>query len=135
MLKIKSIEHIGIAVEDTHAEAKWYCDTLGFTVAYKAPTEPVNYFIKAPDGSCMIEFISASVMPESDPGRVDFPKVNPTQLHIAFEIEDFDAAYDALLAKGVKFEGPRPTGTGRKLAFFRDPEGIPLQLVYRPEPL
>ncbi|MBI4529940.1 MAG: VOC family protein, partial [Candidatus Latescibacteria bacterium] len=32
MVKIKSLEHIAIAVRDTDAEAEWYRDILGFSI-------------------------------------------------------------------------------------------------------
>ena len=43
---------------DTDALAKWYCETFGFTVAYKNDKEPPTYFVKL--GESLIELIAAS---------------------------------------------------------------------------
>jgi catechol 2,3-dioxygenase-like lactoylglutathione lyase family enzyme len=129
MLKIKSLEHIAIAVRDTDAEAEWYHDVLGFSIVYKAPTPPRNYFIRDPAGRSMIE-----ILPLKNPQDLNHFETSPAHLHVAFDVDDFDGVKAALEAKGVTVEEPSSTPSGTKLAFFRDPEGIPLQLVYRPQP-
>jgi catechol 2,3-dioxygenase-like lactoylglutathione lyase family enzyme len=128
MVKIKSLEHIAVAVRDTDAEAEWYRDVLGFSIVYKAPTSPRNYFVRDPAGRSMIEII-----PLKKDDEFNNFNTSPAHLHIAFDVDDFDAAKAALEAKGVKVEEPSPLPGGGKIAFFRDPEGIPLQLVYRPQ--
>jgi len=51
-------------------------------------------------------------------------------------VTDFDAAYAALKAKGVKFTGePKDASGGVKVVFFTDPEGNLIQIIYRPQPL
>lgn len=54
--------------------------------------------------------------------------------HVAFKVDDIDAAYEALLAKQVRFTGPPstiPAGPmqGWRWTYFFDPDGIPLELI------
>ena len=128
MLKIKSLEHVAVAVRDTDAEAEWYRDVLGFSIVYKAPTPPRNYFIRDPAGRSMIEII-----PIKEDDKFSNFDTSPAHLHIAFDVDDFDATKAALEAKGIRVGEPTSLAGGGKIVFFRDPEGIPLKLVYRPQ--
>ncbi len=48
---------------------------------------------------------------------------------VSFLVEDVDATYAALAAKGVVFEGPRTAMGGQvRGAFFRDPDGYRLKI-------
>lgn len=128
MLKFTSMEHIALAVHDTDAEAEWYRDILGFSIVYKAPTSPRNYFVRDPAGASMIE-----IMPLRDPDQLDHNQTNPAHFHIALGVDDIDEAKAALEALGVDVGAVSALPGGAKSAFFRDPEGIPLQLIYRRE--
>jgi catechol 2,3-dioxygenase-like lactoylglutathione lyase family enzyme len=49
---------------------------------------------------------------------------------VSFLVEDVDATYAALVAKGVAFEGPPRTAMSGQVrgAFFRDPDGYRLEI-------
>lgn len=133
MFKVRSLEHVAVAYRDTDAAAKWYCDVLGFEIVFKAlnPTHGVNYyFVKDPAGTGLIEIIP---MPKNDPA--DIGRISTAHVHIAFDVDDMDAAVEALQARGVKLEGPPLSLGENRLVFFRDPEGAPLQLVQRSRPM
>jgi catechol 2,3-dioxygenase-like lactoylglutathione lyase family enzyme len=54
--------------------------------------------------------------------------------HVAFKVDDIDAAYESLVAKQVRFTGPPatiPAGPmkGWRWTYFFDPDGIPLELI------
>ncbi len=49
--------------------------------------------------------------------------------HIALEVDDVDAVYQDLVSKGVQFHvHPMDAGHGIRLAFFRDPDGLEIEL-------
>ena len=53
-----AIEHDGaISAKDPKALAKWYCDTLGFKIAYES-TKSLTTFVKL--GGSLIEIIEAA---------------------------------------------------------------------------
>ena len=60
----------------------------------------------------------------------DAPPLREHTVEIHFDVSNVDAAYQALVARGVEFEDPpanRPWGV--RMAAFRDPEGFSLEIV------
>jgi lactoylglutathione lyase len=49
--------------------------------------------------------------------------------HLCFVVEDVDAAYRDLLARGVKFPYPPEDSEFNRLAFFKDPNGVDVELM------
>lgn len=49
--------------------------------------------------------------------------------HLAFYVEDVEASRQELIALGIRVEEVRYDDyTGKKMAFFFDPDGLPLEL-------
>lgn len=76
----------------------------------------------------LIEYISPKGRP--------YDRVNSDigAAHVAFKVDDIDAAYQSLLAKHVRFTAPPatvPAGPmkGWRWTYFFDPDGIPLELI------
>jgi len=120
------LEHTAIASPDPKRLAQWYVDHLGFHINFSYDG---NYFVKAPNGS-MLEIIpSIGVMAETPPMK------EPGIRHLAIALDDFDAGYVDLLAKGVEFLGDPFTNQGNRLVFFKDGDGNILHLIHREKPL
>jgi catechol 2,3-dioxygenase-like lactoylglutathione lyase family enzyme len=49
--------------------------------------------------------------------------------HLGFEIDDVDAAYKTLSGKGYAFVGPPQQAGDLKVAFFKGPDNITIELV------
>ena len=122
---IKGIEHTAIAAADVAALADWYVSVLGFDVPYRSANA---IFVRAADGT-MIEIIQAE-------GSADDRTLkSPGLRHLALTVDDFDAAYTALKAAGVRFVAEPLESKGNRVVFFTDPEGNYLHLLYRAKPL
>jgi len=119
----KGIEHTAIATPDPEVLAQWYEKNLGFPICYRYGG---NVFVKAPDGT-MLELIP------SIGERVKTAIKTPGIRHLAIKVEDFDAAVQGLERQGIEIFD-RVEGANR-LAFFRDPEGNILHLIYREKAL
>ena len=50
--------------------------------------------------------------------------------HVALQVEDVDAAYTELTAKGVTFTIPPKNGTSARIAFFKGPDNITFELYH-----
>jgi glyoxylase I family protein len=127
---INSVEHIAIAANDPGALARWYCDTLGFTLVV-ASEDSKTYFVKLPNGG-MLEIIAV------DPAAQGASATHTVGLHhLALSVDDFAHAAQTLQAQGIHFIGPahRSEDGNTQFDFFRDPEGNRLQLVQRARPL
>lgn len=124
-MEYAGIEHTAIAAADTDALAAWYCETFGFTVAYKNAKEPPTYFVKL--GDSLIELI-----PATDASRQSRVNADPGLSHMAISVGDFDAAVADLSGKDVTVENIREASGGVKVGFLSDPEGNLLQVIQRP---
>lgn len=119
------LEHTAIASPDPGKLARWYVDSLGFVINFEYDG---NYFVKAPNGA-MLEIIPS----EGDRGSNKMR--DPGIRHIAVMVDDFDAGYAALKAKGVAFLGEPYVNQGNRLVFFSDGDGNILHLIKRDKPL
>ena len=123
-----TLEHFAIYAADAHALKDFYVDAFGLRVVRdNAAASPPGYFL-ADDRGMAIEVIGR---PEGEPGAAQ-----RYVCHVAFLVDDFASARAALERRGVEFEaGTEVRGAMMKTAFFDDPEGNRLQIVWRDPPL
>jgi catechol 2,3-dioxygenase-like lactoylglutathione lyase family enzyme len=130
------LDHVGLNVEDLDAMTAWYVDALKLEVEFEVVLEQVQLSIamlRSPDGY-RVELLSR-------PGSVaGIQAANPVEAaltrgfgHLALDVPDVDAAYDALLTAGATDRmSPRPSPEpGVRMAFIADPEGNLIELLDR----
>jgi glyoxylase I family protein len=125
---IQGIEHTAIASPDPIALGQWYVDNLGFVVNYQSAASKTT-FVKAPNGY-MLEIVQAGDSPRAASAFRD-----AGLRHLAILVNDFDAVYGELKAKGVKFLTEPEASKGNKVVFFSDLDGNFLHLLEREKPL
>jgi catechol 2,3-dioxygenase-like lactoylglutathione lyase family enzyme len=111
---------IQILVDDVAAARAFYVDTLGLTLAWDMPQFGAFGVVVEP-----VQFIVTQAVEEgplgAQPGRF---------IGVSIAVDDMDATYRDLTAKGVPFEGePQKQPWGGTLAYFRDPSGNVLTLM------
>ena len=114
------IEHTAIASPDPEKLAGWYADILGFPVVHRYSG---NVFVRASDGT-MLEIIP------SEGDRPEAQIKSPGIRHLAVAVNDFDGGVKNLEAKGVEIFDTLEAA-GNRLAFFHDPDGNILHLIWR----
>lgn len=113
--------HIALKATDYARSKAFYTEVLGFPIAGQIPGRDVIF---VDIGGTTIELMQG---PAGDAARPACGFV-----HLAFEVDDVDATYADLRAKGVEFFiEPKNVGDIR-LAFFRDPDGNELELFHSP---
>ncbi|MEM6051246.1 VOC family protein [Erwinia sp. P7711] len=126
MLGLKKVHHIAIITEQYQVSKAFYCDILGFTLMGEVYREARDSWKGdlALNGEYTIELFS-----------FPFPPARPTQpeacglRHLAFSVDDVDAAKQHLEAHGVACEPVRiDPVTDKRYTFFSDPDGLPLEL-------
>jgi catechol 2,3-dioxygenase-like lactoylglutathione lyase family enzyme len=126
-----TIEHLAITHPDPTGAARWYADNLGFEILKGMDQSPFTHFLKAPGAQVMLEIYNNPAAPPPD-----YHAMHPLTLHIAFWSEDVAGDRARLLAAGATPIGDvETTPEGFVLCLLRDPWGVPLQLIHRPEPL
>lgn len=125
-MTIKGVHHIAILTDDYETSKRFYTETLGFTVIKETYREErKSYKLDlAIEGKYQIELFSFPEYRE----RGSYPEAKGLR-HLAFEVDDVDAAAAELTAKGVETEPVRiDLITGKRFVFFTDPNGQPLEL-------
>ena len=126
MLGLKRVHHIAIIATDYAKSKAFYCDILGFTLQgefYRAERDSWKGDL-ALNGEYVIELFSFP-FPPARPSRPEACGLR----HLAFSVDDVDAAVAHLEAHGVACAGvPIDRFSGNRLTFFNDPDGLPLEL-------
>ena len=123
---IRTFGHIGITVGDLERSLQLYRDILGLEI---------RRIMEHPDGAKVVflsihghgeielfQYLQGEPMPEAalQPQAIGLK-------HICLRVEDLDAAIAQLKERGIAFE-TEPTPERRR-AVFRDPDGIPIELL------
>lgn len=114
---IRSIGAIVLFVEDLDNCIRFYRDTLGFEVTFN---DDVSYGMKLGDQDFIVlqSGAAAEMVGEEAVGRAT------GRVLFCTPVEDVDAEYEALKAKGVNvLTPPKDRAWGRRTAYFADPEG------------
>jgi catechol 2,3-dioxygenase-like lactoylglutathione lyase family enzyme len=120
MIRISSVNHVGLPISDRAESMKMYRDTLGLKVIPHQVDGNTLAWTETLDGS-MVHLIDPP-----QPGRPD------NRQHVALEVEDFDATAAALEAAGVPLEGqPGVRHDGQRHLFIRDPDGNRIEIATR----
>ena len=128
---IKGVGHAAIAVSDLNRSIEFYRDKLGFAL--------VRSFERA-DGARVVDLSKdPSQIGEMQlicyPSELPPDKREPNHLgleHIGLLIDDLDATYEELKARGVTdfIREPTPARPNRpRTAMFLDPDGVRLELI------
>lgn len=145
-----SIDHINIVVKDLEAMIRFYSEALGFTVTKRVTIsgEWIDrtvglsgvkgdvVYLDLPAGPRveLIRYISPMGL---EPAGLDLPNTIGLR-HMAFRVEDIDAAVERAKRAGASFLSSIQTvpdsqvtyagGVRKRLVYFRDPEGNLLEL-------
>ncbi|MFT7821738.1 hypothetical protein CS954_12905 [Bacillus siamensis] len=123
---LKSIHHIAIICSDYEKSKAFYTETLGFGIIKETyRKERGSYKLDlALDGTYVIELFSFPDPPER-PTRPEAAGLR----HLAFTVNDLEAAIRELKEKGIDTEPVRTDPlTGKRFTFFFDPDKLPLEL-------
>jgi methylmalonyl-CoA/ethylmalonyl-CoA epimerase len=120
MIKVKTIDHIAIAVSDLDAAASTLQDLFGLDAGAResvATQKTEVLFLHPQAGAGALEL----VCPSGNQGLARFlDKRGPGLHHVCFEVSDLGAALATLKAAGVPLvdETPRPGARGHLVAFI-----------------
>jgi len=124
-MRILSTHHVALTTRDFARLRAFYAETLGLPVVGAFAGYNI-VFLAA--GSTTIELIEEEPPADGADGA-DRAGWN----HLALEVEDVDAAYAELAARGVFFtvvpEDFPPEAPALRIAFLRDPDGNLVELV------
>jgi len=133
-MKVKHIDHIGIAVKGIEQAGKFYTDILGLKIedVENVTDQKVNVaFIPITDSE--VELLE-STEPDGPVAKYISARGEGVQ-HIAFRVEDIDKALEELKEKGVRLidQAPRKGAGGARIAFIHPKEtnGVLVEICER----
>ena len=115
-LKLNHVNHIVTVVRDAQRSMEFYCDFLGIEIIQSQVDNPNITWLRLPSG-VMLHLIETEDAP-----------AHPSNIHHAFEVDDFDTAQWVVEGKGIEIEGSGVRHDGQRYLFIRDPDGNRVEL-------
>ena len=124
-MRLNKIHHIAIIASNYEVSKKFYTEILGLEVIREVyRKERDSYKLDLKLGDSEIELFS---FPNA-PVRPSYPEARGLR-HLAFEVDDIEDERKKLLSYNIECEEIRIDEiTGKKFTFFKDPDGLPLEL-------
>ena len=125
-MKLKSVHHIAIIASDIEKAREFYVEKLGFAVVRE------NYRKERDDWKLDLrvdEHTGLEIFAEKNPPkRVNRPEACGLR-HLAFRVESVGETVKELAEMKIECEPIRTDSfTGKKMTFFFDPDGLPLEI-------
>ena len=124
-MNLQTVHHIAIIGSDYEKSKHFYVDLLGFSVIRE------NYRKERDDYKIDLQLQGMELelfIIKNCPKRPSYPEAYGLR-HLAFAVKSVDEAVKELNGKGIATEPIRiDTYTGRKMTFFFDPDGLPLEI-------
>jgi lactoylglutathione lyase len=149
MMRVTGAHHTSYAVSDLERSLEFYARLLGCEVLWQREISN-RYFcdiVGFPDcevraahlaipGSEHVIELFEYVSPDGQP--INLRPNNPGSSHIAFIVEDLNAAYKELKARGANFRSPpvaidAGVNKGGYAVYMLDPDGITMELFQPPK--
>ena len=126
MLKLNRIHHIAIICSDYEKSKHFYSKVLGLKIereVYREGRQSYKLDLEVGD-HYQIELFSFP----NPPARPSRPEAAGLR-HLAFEVDDIEAAITHIDGFGIEIEPIRVDEfTGKRFTFFADPDGLPVEL-------
>ena len=125
-MNLSKIHHIAIIVSNYESAKDFYVNKLGFSVIrenYRAERRDWKLDLRVDEHTELEIFAEAN-----PPKRVSCPEACGLR-HLAFCVESVEQTVKELAEVGIECEPIRVDDfTGKKMTFFHDPDGLPLEL-------
>ena len=142
--KVLGTNHTSFTVSDLERSLAFFRDALGFEVTSKAPRDPraieqivgvagadiMVAYVRGPDHSLeLIQYLAPA-----DRGRVHSRPCDVGFAHIAFDVDDIDAAIAAAARHEVRPVGQVYTvdkgpNSGNRVCYLRDADGVTIEFI------
>jgi lactoylglutathione lyase len=121
---IKGFHHFAVKTTDIERSAQFYRDVLGMREKMRLSFDDGSYLVMLALGETSVELFGGAKPkdPNEDRGEVGY-------VHLALTVDNVDAEYERIKALGYSFYIEPRTFQNLRCAFFRDPDGIPIELL------
>jgi catechol 2,3-dioxygenase-like lactoylglutathione lyase family enzyme len=146
--KVLATNHTSFTVSDLDRSVAFFRDVLGFEVTSKAPRNPdvVSRVTGIPGTRMMIAYVRGAghsleliqyLGPEEGRGRVRALPCDVGFAHVAYDVDDIEAAIAASAEHEVRLVGEvavidQGPNTGGKVAYLQDRDGVTIEYIQKP---
>lgn len=124
-MDLSKVHHVAIIGSDYERSRHFYVDLLGFQVIrenYREARGDHKIDLRLTDMELELFIIPGR------PARPSYPEANGLR-HLAFRVDSVEKTAAELNAMGIATEPIRVDEyTGKKMTFFADPDGLPLEI-------
>lgn len=124
-MKLSKVHHVAIIVSDYEKSRDFYVNKLGFRIIrenYRDDRDDYKLDLQLDDLELEIFGV------KNPPKRPSYPEACGLR-HIAFYVESVEDTVKELEKMGISCEPVRTDSyTGKKMTFFADPDGLPLEI-------
>jgi methylmalonyl-CoA/ethylmalonyl-CoA epimerase len=133
-MKIKRVDHLGVIVRDLEGAVQSFTEHLGLELDHVEQYGDELDIAFLPCGETLVELIKP--LKEGGSNADYLREHGPGIQHVAFEVENLDAALTELSGRGVEPLGDAPvSGAGGMRIAFLDPQAFGGILVELCEPI
>lgn len=124
-MRLRKVHHVAVIGSDYQKSKHFYVDLLGFSVVSEHYRPERDDFIL----NLQLEDMELELfIMKGHPARPSYPEAYGLR-HLAFRVDSVEETVRELNARGIPTEPIRlDTFTGKKMTFFADPDGQPLEL-------
>lgn len=124
-MNLSKVHHVAIIGSDYQASRHFYVDLLGFKVIrenYREHRDDYKIDLQLDDLELELFIV------KNCPKRPSYPEAYGLR-HLAFYVDSVEETVKELNALGIETEPIRVDEyTGKKMTFFADPDGLPLEI-------
>jgi catechol 2,3-dioxygenase-like lactoylglutathione lyase family enzyme len=148
--KVLATNHTSFTVSDLDRTIAFFRDAMGFEVTSKAPRDPavVSRIIGIEGTDIMVAYVRGAghnleliqyLGPREGRGRVRSLPCDVGFAHIAYDVDDIDAAMEAAAKHDVMPIGEvvaidAGPNAGGRVVYLRDPDGVTIEFIEKPSP-
>jgi catechol 2,3-dioxygenase-like lactoylglutathione lyase family enzyme len=135
---IKAIDHIGIITNNLQQSVEFYTDVLGFSISARIEMDDAGFsaiFVEKNGSKIELMGYRGEIPKRSEGVEIKMGEGSiPINDHITFSVDDITTTVTQLKEKGVEFSlEPVQLEGGMKLASFKDPSGVLIELAEHPK--
>ena len=145
--RVVGTNHTSFTVSDLDRSVAFFTEALGFALLHRGPRDPamIGRVVGVPGADIEVAYVQGpghrleliEYKAPADRGRVESRPCDAGFAHVAFDVDDIDAALAAAAAHGVTpLSEPQDLRTGPnaggRVVYTRDPDGVTVEFIQRP---
>ncbi len=145
--RVVGTNHTSFTVSDLDRSVAFFTEAMGFALLHRGPRDPetIARVVGVPGADIDVAYVQApghrleliQYKGPADRGRVESRPCDTGFAHIAFDVDDIDAALAAAAPHGVEPVNPpqdlrHGPNTGGRAVYTRDPDGVTIEFIQRP---